>query len=155
MEALRRILSYALIVALAYGALKLVRFLDIVHVPEGYSDIDGMEPYTSYRIDGEASVAELRAGDAICYRLGPDDERAVQFGWVVALPGDEVAIGDGTLQVNGAPSPHCGRLALPDCAGLRIPAQHLYVISDQHRCDSLARGPLPALAVRGRLGKLP
>ncbi len=155
MEAFRQAAFYAIIVTLIYGVLKLVQYLDIVHVPENYTDINGMEQYSSYRLDGGVPFTQLRAGDAICYRLGPEAERAVQFGWIAAVPGDEIAVSDGTLQVNGTPSPHSGKLAIPDSPGLRIPAQHLYVLSDMHQADSVARGLIPAIAVRGRLARLP
>jgi type IV secretory pathway protease TraF len=155
MEVLRQAILYVILVAAFWGGVLAMKSLSRVQVPLGYTDVDNLAEFTSYRVDGTVAFSAWRAGDAACWRLGPDEARAVNFGWVLALPGDSVAIRGGTVEVNGQPVQRGHAVRLPDCGPVRVPDNHLFVISDHHHGDSIAFGPLPASALRGRLGSLP
>ncbi len=155
MDVLRQAIWYAVLIIAFYGVVLAMKSLSRVQVPSGYSDVENLEEFTSYRVDQTVSFNAWKPGDALCWRLGPSDEQAVNFGWVAALPGDRVQIREGHLEVNGQRSPKGAQIQLPDCGPVRIPAQHLFVINDRHQGDSVAVGPLPSSAIRGRLGSLP
>lgn len=146
---------YVVLIAAFWGGVLAMKSFSRVQVPSGYSDVDKLSEFTSYRMDQTVAFDAWRPGDAACWRLGPDEERAVNLGWIAALPGDLVQVRDGRLQVNGQVCPQGEVIPLPDCGPIRIPDRHLFVISDRHQGDSIARGPLPASALRGRLGSLP
>ena len=57
--------------------------------------------------------------------------------------------------LNGKPASRGSDTRQPDAGPLRVPANHVFVLSDNHQLDSLAAGPIPAAALRGRLGSLP
>ncbi len=65
------------------------------------------------------------------------------FAWIVGLPGDEIGVSQGGTLVNGKPDSHGDHLDLPDLAGMRIPAHHLWLVSDHHYSDSYALGADP------------
>ena len=155
MDVLRQAMMYAILVAAFYGVVLAMKALSRVQVPSGYSDVENLAEYTSYRLDQTVAFNGWKPGDALCWRLGPEAERAVNFGWVAALPGDRVQIRDGHLEVNGQRNPRGEAIRLPDCGPVRVPDRHLFVINDRHQGDSIAVGPLPASALRGRLGSLP
>ena len=155
MDVLRQAILYLVLVAAFWGGVLAMKSLSRVQVPSGYADVDKLSEFTSYRMDQTVTMAAWRSGDAACWRLGPDEERAVNFGWVAALPGDQVQVRDGHLQVNGQAFPQGELILLPDCGPLRVPDRHLFLISDHHQGDSIAHGPLPISAMRGRLGSLP
>ena len=146
---------YVLLVAAFYGVVLAMKAMSRVQVPSGYSDVEGLEEYTSYRLDQTVAFTAWKPGDALCWRLGPDVDRAVNLGWVAALPGDRVQVREGQLEVNGQRHEKGDLIRLPDCGPVRVPDRHLFVINDRHQGDSIAVGPLPASAIRGRLGSLP
>lgn len=155
MDVLRQAIMYLILVAAFYGVVLAMKALSRVQVPSGYNDVENLAEYTSYRLDQTVAFTAWKPGDALCWRLGPDAERAVNFGWVAALPGDRVQIREGHLEVNGKRNPKGEIIQLPDCGPIRVPDRHLFVINDRHQGDSIACGPLPASALRGRLGSLP
>lgn len=155
MDVLRQAMMYAILVAAFYGVVLAMKALSRVQVPSGYSDVENLAEYTSYRLDQTVAFTAWKPGDAVCWRLGPDAERAVNLGWVAALPGDRVQVRDGHLEVNGQRNAKGDAILLPDCGPIRVPDRHLFVINHRHQGDSLAAGPLPASAIRGRLGSLP
>jgi len=155
MEFLKQALVYAILVAVLYALVIAVRHFAHVHVPSGFNDISGLEEFTSYGVDRTVTLAQLRPGDAVCYYIDGREEHSLCFAWVVGLPGDEVGVSQGTTLLNGKPTSYGDRLALPDLAGVRIPAHHLWVVSDHHYSDSFAIGPLPAIAIYGRLAHIP
>lgn len=155
MDTLKQVVLYAILIAIFYGIVIGVKRYSHVHVPAGYGDINNLEEFASFRVDKTVTFPQLRVDDPICYRLDGSDDHAVTFGWVAALPGDDVSVAKGTLLINGMPDPKCGRLTLPDISAFRVPAQHVWVISDHHQADSFAVGPLPAMAITGRLAHLP
>jgi len=155
MDVLRQAMLYVILVAAFYGVVLAMKALSRVQVPSGYSDVENLTEFTSYRVDQTVSFNAWRVGDAACWRLGPDDDRAVNFGWIAALPGDQVQVREGQLEVNGKPFQRGNQLLLPDCGPVRVPDLHLYVVNHRHQGDSLAYGPLPVSALRGRLATLP
>ncbi len=155
MDVLRQAMLYVVLVGLFWGSVLAMKSLSRVQVPSGYSDVDKLSEFSSYRMDQTVTLEAWHPGDAACWRLGPDEERAVNLGWIAALPGDLVQVRAGRLQVNGQACPQGDLILLPDCGPIRVPARHLFVISDRHQGDSIAHGPLPASALRGRLGSLP
>jgi hypothetical protein len=155
MNVLRQAIFYLILIAAFYGAVLAIKSWSRVQVPLGYRDVDNLEEYASYRLDQTVAFSSWRPGDPVCWRLGPDDARAVHFGWVAALPGDAVAVRAGALEINGQPYSRGLAIRMPDCGPVCVPANHLFVVSDRHLHDSIAVGPLPATALRGRLGSLP
>lgn len=155
MDFLKQLIGYALLVALFWGTVVGVKKLSRVQAPTGYTDINGLAEYTSYRIDETVTLRQYRGGDPVCYRLGSDADRAVTFGWIAGLPGDEIAIKQGAVLVNGKPAGRGSDTRQPDAGPLRVPSNHVFVLSDNHMQDSLAVGPIPAVALRGRMGSLP
>ena len=155
MDFLKQLLGYALLVAIFWGTVVLVKKISRVQVPNGYADINGLTEYTSYRLDETVTLRQYRTGDPVCYRMGNDSDRAVTFAWIAGLPGDEVAIAQGILTVNGKPVGRGSETQSPNAGPLRVPANHVYVVSDNHQQDSVAAGPIPLAALRGRLGSLP
>jgi hypothetical protein len=155
METVKQALLYAIMIAAFYASVIAVKKYAHVHVPAGYSDINSVEDFTSYRLDKTITFPLLRVDDPVCYALDQSEDRAVTFGWVAALPGDDVAISKGAILINGVPTPKYSALGLPDTSAFRVPAQHVWVVSDHHQADSFAVGPIPAMAIHGRLAHLP
>jgi hypothetical protein len=155
MDLLKQAMIYALLIALLYALVIGVRHFAHVHVPSGFSDISGLEEFSSYGVDRTVTLAQLRPGDAVCYYVDGREEASLCFGWIIALPGDEVGVSQGLPLLNGKPESHGDKLDSPDLSGVRIPAHHVWVVSDHHYSDSFALGPIPAIAIYGRLAHLP
>ena len=155
MDFLKQLVAYSILIALIWGGIVVVRMLSRAHVPSGYSDINGLMEFTSYRVDRNVTINQFKAGDAICYRISDQEDGQTTFAWVAGLPGDAITVSKGQVLINGKPCDHGEKSLLPDCGPIQVPAKHLYVISDRHERDSLARGPIPAIAINGRLGALP
>jgi hypothetical protein len=155
MDLFKQALVYAILVAALYAGVIGVRHFAHVHVPSGFSDVNGMEEFSSYGVDRTVTMAQLRSGDAVCYYVDGREERGLCFAWIVGLPGDEIGVSQGATLLNGKPDSHGDHLDLPDIAGLRIPAHHLWLVSDHHYNDSYALGPVPVIAIYGRLAHMP
>ena len=155
MGILRQAMTYVILILVFWGAVLAIKSFSRVQVPLGYSDVANINEFTSYRVDQTVAFTAWRHGDAACWRLGADADRAINFGWIAALPGDQIQVRDGHIEVNGQLCPHGDVLQLPDCGPVQIPDRHFYVISDLHQNDSIAHGPLPISALRGRLEALP
>ena len=148
-------MTYVILVLVFWGAVLAMKSFSRVQVPMGYSDVANLAEFSSYRVDQTVTLTAWRPGDAACWRLGADADRAINFGWIAALPGDQIHLRDGHLEINGQRCPHGDTIELPDCGPMRVPDRHFYVISDRHQNDSVAHGPLPISALRGRLEALP
>jgi hypothetical protein len=155
MGILRQAMTYVILLLVFWGAVLAMKSFSRVQVPMGYSDVANLAEFSSYRVDQTVTLTAWRPGDAACWRLGADADRAINFGWIAALPGDQIHVRDGHLEINGQRCPHGDTIELPDCGPVRIPDRHFYVISDRHQNDSVAHGPLPISALRGRLEALP
>jgi hypothetical protein len=156
MDIIRHYASYAAIIAIFWLAVFLVPKCSRVSVPPDYYEIDGIEGYRSYRLDESITVRQLDTGDGICYQLGTASDRRTYFGWVAGKAGDEVAINDGMVKVNGTDVLKVHKMPnVPNCPPVLIPDNHFFVLSNAHANDSIVHGPLPAIALRGRIGELP
>lgn len=153
MELIKQIALYAVLLFVFWGTIVLVRAVYRYQVPSGYGDVNNLEEYTSYRVDKRYTIDTVKRGDPVCYRISKDRDHEVNFGWVAALPGDDVTIAAGDVLVNGKPLEHGSKISsIPDCGPLHIPANYFYVVNDGHQTDSTSRGPLPAIALHGRIG---
>jgi hypothetical protein len=155
MELFRQAVLYLVLVGAFYGGVLAMKSLARVQVPSGYNDVRDLVEYGSYRVDGTVPLTGWRPGDAVCWRLGPDADQAVNFGWIAGLPGDRVQVQGGHLVVNGHPFQRGETILLPDCGPVVVPASHVFVLNDRHQGDSIGQGPLPVSALRGRLESLP
>ncbi len=155
MEFLRQLVLYGTLIAVFWGGIVLMKSLARIDVPIGYTDVRDLPEYSSYRADQTVRFANYRVGDGVCYRLGSDEDLAINFGWVAGLPGDSFAISGGHILINGKPAVHGEPVEMGDCGPVHIPRDHLFIVTDQHQRDSLSYGPLPASALIGRVGELP
>ena len=155
MEFLRQLVLYGILIAVFWGGIVLMKSLARIDVPVGYSDVRDLPEYSSYRADQTVRFANYRVGDGVCYRLGSDEDLAINFGWVAGLPGDSFAISGGRILINGKPAVHGEPVEIGDCGPVPIPRDHLFIVTDQHQRDSLSYGTLPASALIGRVGELP
>lgn len=153
---IREYLLYAFLIAVVYATVTLVpRFASTVQVPPDWSDIEGLDNFATKGIDSRLPFSELRRDDPVCFRLGEQEDRATNFGWIAALPGDLVLIEQGKLLVNGQANNRGMTMHAPRMGPLRVPADHVFLVSSFHQHDSTVNGPLPASAIRGRLKALP
>jgi hypothetical protein len=155
MDVVKHYLTYVVLIALFYATVVTVPKCSRERVPPDYTDIEGIEPYHSYRVDESVPLRALAVGDGICYRIGEDRDQGRCFGWIAALPGDQVGLVDGEVVVNGKSFPRAAKVQVPNAAPITVPDNHFYVVTSNHQTDSVALGPLPAISYRGRIGDLP
>ena len=155
MDTLKQALLYAILIGVFWAVVVGIKRFSHVHVPAGYNDVSNLEEFAYFRVDRTVTLPQLHVDDPICYRIDSSEDHAVNFGWIAALPGDDLAVVHGAVMVNGTACARCGRMTLPDIASLRIPAHHVWVVTDQHIADSFAIGPIPEQAIQGRLASLP
>lgn len=155
MDILKQLLVYALLAAGLWAAITYLPRLQRVAPEVNYYDIDGMKPYEAGYFLEPVTPAQLKTGDAVCFALGNSREKSALFGWIAGLPGQQVAIVKGKVEVDGKPAHPHTTLSLPDCGPFAVPAGHAFVVSSNHRYDSLANGPLPLTTIRGRIEELP
>jgi hypothetical protein len=158
MDLLKQLLVYVFVIAVLYAGIALMPRLSRVQMPFDYTEIDipHVEDYKSYSLDKRATVAMLRQGDAVCYQVSRGESAASNgFGWVVGVPGDRVQFSKGEVLVNEKATKLSGPVHLPDAGPIVVPENHVYVVTNLHQTDSVARGPLPADALRGRVGDFP
>lgn len=155
-EWLKQLAFYGIAIAVAWAVIVYIPRFKRVAVPSDYSEISGIETVTDYALDASATLATLSLGDGISYQLADDGEHSVRLGWIAGLPGD-LLLSDATgkLLVNGQAVAHGGTLPGPPFGPLVIPAGHFVVVTDTHLSDSLNFGPLPEIALRGKIGTLP
>ncbi len=149
--ALRTLLWFSVLaVALVAVARWLPAYLNRVQVPPDFEDIGGLTPMTGVWL----TPPPYLAGDVIAYRIG-DGPEDVSFGFVAALPGNEVRITGGELLVDGNEAANWkewgGYRGIHDVGPLTIPANHLYVISRQHMHDSLSQGAIGPDVIIGKV----
>jgi hypothetical protein len=157
LDTIKSLAIYALLLALVLGCAWMVpRFFTTVAIPAGYVEIDGLQELSSKRIDKTAKIGDYGRGQGVCYRLGSDASEDARFAWVAGVPGDEIAMRDGKLLVNGdvfkqAPADPL----LPNGGPAVVPAGHLFVVTNTHESDSFRNGPIPAAALHGRIAEFP
>ena len=160
MELLKQLITYAVLAAIiCAGVIWIPRLTSRVQVPPDYQEITvpDVEHYPSYSYRALDSVSGLHPGDAVAYRVSTSEgSLGNAFGWVAAVPGDEVRFIKGKVVVNGKEVSVSGPLGeRPDLGPLVIPENHVYVVTTMHTTDSVVRGPLPLSALRGRLESFP
>ncbi|MEZ4771107.1 MAG: signal peptidase I [Caldilineales bacterium] len=83
-------------------------------------------------------------GDIVVLRVRPDDELLIKR--VVGLPGDEVAIHDGRVYINGEPlaEDYLNQETRGNLAPRVVPPLHVFVMGDNRRAsnDSRSFGPV-------------
>jgi len=151
MDVIKQWLTYAAMIAVVWGVLWLTPQCTRVHAATDFDDVDGIEMGKTWSLDKRATPALLKTGDAVCWRLGTDAELQVQLGWVAGVPGDRIAVVKGEVTVNGKAVAHGYKIEDVELPTVVVPADHVYVVSSGHKYDSVAYGPLPAVAIRGRL----
>jgi hypothetical protein len=150
---MRPLIGLAVVAALTWGLLAWGPSLwGRAVVTSAYNDMDGIEAGRSYALEPGAS---LGGGDVVCYRVGPDERQQTCFAWVAGTEGMRIEVRGGALLVDGAASRFKPPTDLPDAGPLTVPAGHLFVVSQRHRLDSFAHGPIPLAAVRGRVAGFP
>ena len=161
MEFVKQLAIYAILIITLWAAVVYLPRFRSLTIPSGNGEISGAEELKSYPLDVTVTIPRLHHGDVVSYRLGDESDDVVHLAWVAGLPGDRIAVAGGKLVVNDKPFAHLERPfsgavggALPSCGPLTVPADHLFLVNSEGRNDSLARGPLPSIALRGRLGGL-
>ena len=155
MEWIRQLLSYAITIAIIIALVVIVPRFARLRVAPNYNDIEHLVVEQSLNADTGVAFASLAIGDPIAYRLGDQEGKELCVGWIAALPGDEVAVRDKSVMVNGKKAGGGAVEDAPPRAPVMIPAGHCYVVSSFHQLDSVAYGPIPAAAIRARLSSLP
>ena len=165
MQWIRQLLSYAITLGVIIALVTIVPQCARLRVTPEFNDIDKINVDESLNADTGVKLSGLVIGDAIAFQIGTqagtqagsggEHEAGLSLGWVVALPGDEVSILGKSVMVNGTKVAHGEPVPVPDRGPTMVPAGHCFVISDRHQFDSIAYGPLPAAAIRGKLRNLP
>ncbi len=162
MEFLKQMVIYAILITVLWAAIVYLPRFRSLTVPAGNNEITGTEELKSYPLDITVTVQRLRQGDVVTYRLGDETDDIVHLAWVAGLPGDRIAVDAASkLVVNEKPFTKVERLyaqatgtTLPPCGPITVPDDHLFLVNTEGKNDSIGRGPLPAIALRGRVGGL-
>lgn len=155
MEHLKQAIIYAILIALVWVGIAIVPQFRKVVVPAGFDELPGLEELKDYPLDTTIGINRLVVGDTVSYRLGDEGDDVVRLGWVAGLPGDRVGVdADGWWTINGKRFERAANTPLPPCHAVPVPADHFMVLTRTHLTDSLKNGPLPATALRGRVGGL-
>jgi|GEM_PF-3001286 len=156
LEWIKQLLIYALLIGGVIGAVIFVpKMFSKVAVSEGYNDIPGIEQTSDYGLDPSVTLAQLRVGDGIAWRLPSGASEDVGLGWFAGGPGDVVEINaEGKLLVNGTAFARPGLIPLPP-SRLVVPAGYFFAVTALHQLDSIAHGPFAQAILRGRVRGLP
>ncbi|MFZ2486547.1 MAG: signal peptidase I [Anaerolineae bacterium] len=116
-----------------------------------------MEPnlHTDMRVVVEKVSYHLHTpqrGDVVVLRVRPDDEMLIKR--VIGLPGDEIAIHDGKVYVNGTAldEPYLDQETRGNLAARVVPPLHVFVMGDNRGAsnDSRSFGPVHMDNIVGR-----
>lgn len=149
---LRQLWSLLTTVLMIIGLWFLVTYLPKfrrVHPEPDYIDMRLIPNDETIPVDSTVTIEQFRQGDIVCFRRKGE----TLFGYVVGRPGEVVTYAyDGQVTVDGRPvrrgKYHEGR---PPQGPVMTPAEHLLVLSDSHRHDSLQYGPIPRSVIVGRV----
>lgn len=151
LQAIRSYLGFAVLAALLWAAGHFLPMFNRVAPEHGYSDMNGVDPYSAVTCDNSLSPRAYRMGDLVAYRTENEGMGTVCFARVVARPGQVISIVAGKLHVDGQEQ---GQFHLPqhtpDLAPLPVPEGHLWLVSDYNEFDSFRFGPIPAALLHGR-----
>jgi len=156
LEWIKQLLVYALLIGGVIVAVIFVpKMFSKIAISEGYSDIPGIEQTSDFSLDPSVTLAQLRFGDGIAWRLPGGGGEDVGLGWFAGGPGDVVEVtAEGNLLVNDVAFARAGMIPLPP-ARLVVPNGHFFAITTYHRLDSIAHGPFAQAVLRGRVRGLP
>ena len=131
--------------------------------------------YGVYRMPGVSMQPAIAAGAVVFVRAGhyrrhapkrgelavyDMRERGSYLGRIVGLPGETIAIVDGTVTIDGQPwaEPHVPRASVVDdyslsMAPVDVPAGHVFLLGDNrdHSADSRMEGPVSIARLEGRV----
>jgi len=156
LEWLKQLVFYSIAIAAVWAAIVYIPRFKRVAVSGEYTEITGIDTVKDYPLDATATLATLNHGDGICYQLADDGDMSVRLGWIAGLPGDLlVSDSKGKLTVNGKPVGHGEDIPGPPLGPLVVPSGHFVVVTDTHQTDSITNGPLPAIALKGKIGDIP
>lgn len=149
--AIRTLLWFAVLtVALVAAATYLPAWLRRAQVPPDFEEIGGLVPMTGVWLD----PPPYQAGDVLAYRFG-DGPEDITFAFIAALPGSTVRLGGGELLVDGNQAQNWheygGYRDIHDIGPLTVPAGHYYVVSKEHRHDSLSMGVIGPDQILGKV----
>lgn len=118
----------------------------------GYNDMSNIAKDETTGVDATIGISQLRRGDMVAFRPSTDEDQGAAFGYVAGLPGEVLTVSDGTLQIGTEPwSQTSIPQSLGDIPALPVPADHVYLLSDNHRFDSTRLGPIPGAFLIGRV----
>ena len=154
---LKQLITYGvLVVVLWVGMYFVPGFFNVATTAADFRDIKGLDKIETYRLTAVRSLDALTPGQPLCWRLGTKQEVQTCLGWVAARPGERVQVVDHIIQVNGEPlGSDMPKANIAHAGPLVVPAGHVFVVSNMHRYDSFAYGPIPAAAIRGTIAHLP
>ncbi len=149
--AIRTLLWFAVLtVALVTAATYLPAWLRRAQVPPDFDEIGGLVPMTGVWLDPPPYLA----GDVLAYRFG-DGPEDITFAFIAALPGSTVRLGGGELLVDGHEAQNWkeygGYRNIHDIGPLTVPAGHYFVVSKEHRHDSMVMGVIGPDQVLGKV----
>jgi signal peptidase I len=95
----------------------------------------------------------VQRGDIVAFERGQGDDRKLFLKRVIALPGEDVAVKDGIVSVNGLARTETS--ALLDRSNMRVvtvPASSVFVLGDNRgeSDDSRSFGPIPESSIVGK-----
>lgn len=149
--AIRTLLWFAaLTVGLVALATWLPPYLNRVQVPPDYEGIGGLVPMNGVWL----TAPPYRVGDVLAYRFG-DGPEDISFAFIAALPGNSLRIVGGELLVDDHEVSNWNECStyrnIHDVGPLTVPVDHYYVISKDHRHDSIAMGVLGPDQILGKV----
>ncbi len=156
----RAILGYMVLMAAVWAAMHFTPAFTMVKREYGYRDMANIGDDERIRVDATIPFENLRRGDLIALHVpakGGIEAGDAAFARIAGLPGDRVGIRNGLLLINDL-EPGDGMNAprsSPDRPEIRVPRDHLFVVSSEHRFDSFAFGPVPRVAVIGHSRRNP
>lgn len=134
-SALREVLSWVLVVVVAFVAATLLQTFVVVNatVPTGsmLNSIQEGDRVMASRLSYISSNPER--GDIAIFRF-PDDESKLYVKRVIGLPGDTVLVRDGKVYINGADQPlaepYVTESSTGDYGPYQVPADHYFMMGD-------------------------
>ncbi len=149
--AIRTLLWFAVLtVGLVVVATYLPAWLRRAQVPPDFEEIGGLVPMTGVWLDPPPYLA----GDVLAYRFG-DGPEDITFAFIAALPGNTVRLGGGELLVDGHEARNWHEYGnyrgIHDIGPLTVPAGHYFVVSKEHRHDSMVMGVIGPDQVLGKV----
>ena len=126
-----------------------------------------LAPGSIFRIDCRAVDVPLERGAVVAYLKDVKEPDAFLLGRIVGLPGERVAVNNGTVMLDGKPLSEPGRASptLGMVPEMLVPRGHYFILVDERNderfrqqdnstpLDSRGFGPVPACRMIGRLAR--